>query len=751
MDGNKEPYIEQQAPEDALYTKLGRQTLDEVQRLSGTVWTDYNAHDPGVTLAETANYALTELDYKLGFPPADYLAEQGVTPDLARFGLFPPVDVYTTSPVTEDDWRRTLLAEVPGLAGVSVHCDPESGGYTVRAVPAPFTDDSGGAAELTAAAFSRRRNLCEWLEKVEMARPDLMDFEAEFDIDAGEDASTVLARVYHKILHGLSDRAVFHTPGTESGGGLSPEEFLEGSENGLSVTVTGREDTEYRLYEELRGVEGVRSFRTCFLKKDGVVQTRFPENAGLRIPSGQSGLSGIHIYLGRTEQTVDPARFTERLKSLCLTPGNAAGRGGGDATGGWSVPDASWRDISGHYPLAGDFPACYRLRPDVETPSSFEAYTRLYDRIITDGLAEAAELPRLLSLADEDFTYDRRTLRLKSRYLDFLDSLYGVESHPAWLSEDNGYGETAAGTLRRRMRFLRAAARLTRDRARARDISVPDGNAPAVKEYFCLLLGLDPDDGHTVSNVLPSHNLRLSERGTEDAGIGGIAGRIDSLLIDERMLRPENVHAVEFQMLAKDEEGRRREYAFMRAALPFFNDNLITGDLFRGGTRLDNYKIVETGGNTYMLMYRHREHGGWTNLGHDTDPERLARLANILRRFLRELNRRSETLYVVEPVLADRSRAFEVLLVLPSWTYRFHSPRFREKCRELLRGLLPAHLSGRLCWLGEKEMRQFELCYHHLMRTFADTRLAGYRGDLLGAIDELAAQADEIQDLDDTD
>lgn len=751
MDRHKEPYIEQLAPEDALYTKLGRQTLDEVQRLSGTVWTDYNAHDPGVTLADTANYALTELDYKLGFPLADYLAEQGGTLDFARFGLFPPVDVYTTSPVTEDDWRRMLLVEVPGLAGVSVHCDPESGGYTVRAVPAPFTDDSGGAAELIAVAFSRRRNLCEWLEKVEMARPDLLDLEAEFEIDAGEDASTVLARVYHVILHSLSDSAVFHTPGTQSGGGLSPEDFLEGSENGLCVTVNSRQDAEYRLYEELLGVEGVRSFRTCFLKKDGVVQTRFPENAGLCIPSGQSGLSGIHIYLGRTEQTVDTARFTERLKSLCLTSGNTTGGGRGDVTGGWSVPDASWRDISGHYPLAGDFPVCYRLRPDAEIPSSFEAYTRLYDRIITDGIAEATELPRLLSLADEDFPYDRRTLRMKSRYLDFLDSLYGVESHPAWLSEDNGYGETAAGTLRRRMRFLRAVARLTRDRARAKDISVPDGNAPAVKEYFCLLLGLDPDDENTVSNVLPSHNLRLSERGTEDVGLGGIAGRIDSLLIDERMLCPENVHAVKFQMLAKDEEGKCRECAFMRAALPFFNDNLITGDLFRGGTRLDNYKIVETGGNTYMLMYRHREHGGWTNLGQDTDPERLERLANILRRFLRELNRKSETLYVVEPVLADCSRPFELILVLPSWTYRFHSSRFREKCRELLRSIIPAHLSGKVCWFGEKDMRQFELCYHHLIRTFIDTRLAGYRGDLLKVVDTLTERAEYTQYLDDTD
>lgn len=46
MDKHKEPYIEQQPEEDALYTKLQRQTQEEAQRLSGAVWTDYNAHDP---------------------------------------------------------------------------------------------------------------------------------------------------------------------------------------------------------------------------------------------------------------------------------------------------------------------------------------------------------------------------------------------------------------------------------------------------------------------------------------------------------------------------------------------------------------------------------------------------------------------------------------------------------------------------------------------------------------------------------
>lgn len=758
MDERKEPYIEQQAAEDALYTRLQRQTLVEVQRLSGKVWTDYNAHDPGVTLADIANYALTELDYKLGFGVADSLTETGRPFDAARFGLFPPVDVYATSPVTEDDYRRMLLATVPGLENADVHCDPETGAYTVRILLSPFDGSNGDeTVRLVEEAFHSRRNLCERLEKVEIIRPDILDFEAELEIEPGEDATEVLARIYGRILRYLSGSMSLLTPGSRPADGFSPEAWLEGSEDTLRAVLPRQEYTEHELYKQLCGIKGVDRFRTCYLTKDGIPQTRLSGPYSLRIPKERKDFGNIRMYCGKTEAKIDPDRFLERLEGFHLLRGQSLNRKqrGKENLSAWSRPSGTGHDVFTHAPIAGDFPDCYRLAPGQKQPSSFEAYTRLYDRVIQNGLDELKELPRLLSLKEEDESTDYKYLKdaigKKSRYLDFLDRLYGVESHPAWLSEENAYGETPIGTLRRRMNFLRNAARLEKERMKARNLLEADGNAPTVKEHFCLLLGIDPDEGCSVSNVLPAHNLRLLERREEDESTLGITDRIDSLLIGERMLRPDNVLPVEFKGLARDEEGKRREYAAMRATLPFFNENLITGDLFRGGTKLGNYRIVKTDDDLYMLMYRHQEHGGWTNLGQGTDPEELVRMANILRRFLRELNRRSETLYVVEPVLADETRTFELILVLPAWTYRFHSPRFRTQCRELLRSLVPAHLTGKLHWLGEKEMRQFEICYHQLMRTFTDSRLADYRGKLLEAIDELMTKAEETQDLDDTD
>ena len=111
-------YISRQ-PEDDLFADLQKRTLDELQHLSGNVWTDYNPHDPGVTIADIANYALTELAYKLGFDLEDYLTDNDGRYPVEKYGLFTDNEVYPVSAVTEDDYRKLILAHFPVIENVS--------------------------------------------------------------------------------------------------------------------------------------------------------------------------------------------------------------------------------------------------------------------------------------------------------------------------------------------------------------------------------------------------------------------------------------------------------------------------------------------------------------------------------------------------------------------------------------------------------------------------------------------------------
>lgn len=749
MDERKEPYIEQQPVEDALYTKLQAQTLDEVQRLAGKVWTDYNVHDPGITVGDVTNHALTELDYKLGFPLADYCVDKDGTFSPGRFGLFPPEETYTTQPVTVEDYRRLFLAGIPDIDDVHLTCDAKTGGYTIRILPSPFRKDTDRICEEVKVLYHRYRNLCEFLSgEVEILKPDELEFQAELEIAPGEDATDVLARIYAAILDYLSGEVRISMPDDTSASGIPPEEWLEGMTGVVRPTVSEGKRTEHELYKRLRAVKGVRSFTTCYLMKGGEPQTDFSQGFGLHIPERENELH-VHISQEHEMQKPDFATFLRRLEVLYQS--NRRRIPSQDELKKkyhWNIPEATYRDIFTHDSVLGDFPACYRLSEEGgQGNNAFENYLALYDRVIQDGLKEAGGLPGLLSLkTDNAGKLNRRHIReAKKQYLDFLDKLYGVESNPDWLAGQNCYGETEEGTLRRRMNFLSHAACLTRNRSRARNIlsGEAEGGTPVVKEWFCHLLGLESGDEHFVGNVLPKYNLRIVDKKKKKETL---AERIDSLLMDDPLLKDSMTKPVPYEELASGEAEKLDEYNEMREELEYFNENRISGDLFRGGIDLANYWTVQFGAGEYILLYRNRERDGYTNLGRADSRERLNRMANILRRFLRELNRACETVYIMEPVLADTDRAFRLMLVFPDWTGRFHLPAFRAHCEELLRELLPAHLAIETHWLGERNMKQFENYYRQWIRSLTDRRMGDYKKLLLQVIDELLKTEKELRD-----
>lgn len=708
MDG-KEPYIRQQEEGENLYSRLQKKTLEEVQRLSGKVWTDFNVHDPGVTLADIANYALTETSYKLGFDLADYLTGEGENFNPKRFGLFPPGEVYTTAPVTTEDYRRLFFSHIPELENVWVECDPATGGYTVKIVLPPFNKEikSETLVEKVQKVYNEHRNLCEYLNQVIVVKPEELEFHARFEIEPGRDATLMLVEIYQIILRYLSGAVSISTPEEQEISGMPLEEWLEGSDDTVRVVIPRQQNTEYELYNKLWQVKGIKSFSVCYLMKNNEPLTNFSGGYSLKIPRKKDDLK-VDIYCGCSQVQVDMEKFTKQLSELYNTKVYIPEE---KRNYQWAGLKGTNHDIFTHYPIARDFPACYNLSPDRKPLTSFEAYLKLYDQTIEQGLSEVKKLDRLLSIEAKDIDYpvSHNIYALKSRYMDFLDQLYCVESQPAWMEEFDNYGETKEEILRRRAGFLRYIAYLIKNRAQARNITDSDGkeNVAVAKEWFCRLLGISWNENRSVGNVLASHNLMLMKTN----GKGKIPRNfINARLIDERILENCHMEPIVHEKQPEDENEKFEQYSRLRTELPVFNQNFISSGLFRGGIFLDNYRLVLADENEYMLVFRNREENIWMNLGRTNKKVELNSLANILRYYLQELNHACETLYIVEPVLS-KSHPFTLSLVLPSWTARFWSPRFREVCRDLLRSILPAHLSGTIYWLNIAFMQEFEDCY----------------------------------------
>jgi hypothetical protein len=113
-------YIEKNKPltqaEDYLF--LREKGMEYLQALSGKLWTDYNLHDPGVTILELLCYAITDIGYRSNFSMADLLTKAGKTKPDKTNSFFTAKEILTTHPITVEDYRRLLIDRIPGLKNI---------------------------------------------------------------------------------------------------------------------------------------------------------------------------------------------------------------------------------------------------------------------------------------------------------------------------------------------------------------------------------------------------------------------------------------------------------------------------------------------------------------------------------------------------------------------------------------------------------------------------------------------------------
>lgn len=101
---------------DALdFETLRKDALSLIQQLSGEYWTDYNLHDPGVTVLEQLCYGLTDLSYRSEFPVTDYLTARNGAINYEKQTLYPPHEILPSSAVTESDYEKILFDAVPEI------------------------------------------------------------------------------------------------------------------------------------------------------------------------------------------------------------------------------------------------------------------------------------------------------------------------------------------------------------------------------------------------------------------------------------------------------------------------------------------------------------------------------------------------------------------------------------------------------------------------------------------------------------
>ena len=206
----------QEDPDGLDFANLRAEGIARVQELAGNIWTDYNLHDPGVTILEQLCFGLSELAYQTNVPVADYLANERGLIDFNQYALYKPQDIFPTRPVTAEDYCKRLLDEVPELDAVTLTTldPPADYGACLYQIAIKLLEPLTGPAysdelkqqimQKVQRVFVKNRNLGEDLASVRIEQSEACFLKGVIETTGKRNPAAIYADVFFQVARKIS-------------------------------------------------------------------------------------------------------------------------------------------------------------------------------------------------------------------------------------------------------------------------------------------------------------------------------------------------------------------------------------------------------------------------------------------------------------------------------------------------------------------------------------------------------------------
>jgi hypothetical protein len=416
-------------PDYLDFQKLREIGINHLQTLSGKLWTDYNLHDPGVTILEVLCYAVTDLGYRNHLEIEDLLAWNPAKRDRTENNFFTVDEILTCNPVTELDIRQRLI-DIPGVRNAwlkkvttyepAIYIDyarsrlqstPPDGqsaenaprlhprglytvyvdldlGYRKNACGQLYRSWSDTLNEVKA-VLCNYRNLCEDVHDVVVLGDEEIAICCDIELQSDANAEDVLVNIYTKLDVLISPRLRFYTlqelldkgksieeifagrPATLGKDGYKSHGFIDLDE--LAALTPPSIIYTSDLYQEILKVPGVGAIKHLSITNyiNGLPQSQHPWY--LHLTEGYSPVLGVEysqvtLFKGVLPIATDVNEVKRRYYEQQTAYIKAVRE---DDELNLSVPQGSYEQLADHYSIQHDFPLTYGLSeeglPDTAT------------------------------------------------------------------------------------------------------------------------------------------------------------------------------------------------------------------------------------------------------------------------------------------------------------------------------------------------------------------------------------------------
>ena len=697
------------------FDSLRSEALTLLQRLSGSAWTDYNLHDPGITILEQLVYAITDLIYRTNFAIEDFLASEGGSIDLQAQGLSEPAEIFSCRATTTNDYRKHLLDNVPVADNVWLSALNEQSGKTryrglyrlsVKLAQGLDSDDRATAIGQLRAAYLGARNLCEDLGEIGIV--DNLEYELCASIEVGSDRHPVdiLADIYFSCARGMASSVKITNYHQLIDRPLPLDQLFDGplTDYGFFMDDDMPEQQSRflvsSLFSVINSIEGVDHVKQLSLARDGDmffdrIDSIGPDQAfDLHFPRRADEVKVILTTNGRVLPiSIDQlaARYDEindKYHASRSTPQ--------DRRLLYAPPKGEARTFGQYFSIQNQFPVSYGINR-VGVPASapdevkararqLKAYLLIFEQLMANFLANLDSIKKLFSVnvdppasyavqtlnqqqvGDLDAVYpsdaDRIIARIvagfdnyyqrKSRLLDFLLALYGERFSQNSLRHFSYYhskDEVEQAIVANKSAYLESIVELGRDRAAAYDYSAVPGGQDRCGMQLRVAMLLG----------FEQHKEHTLTAAILDQGFK-LCAHQDFLQLDADSAE-QKIHDLT-ELGQSDLDSLEQPYLLapdQNVSLQQLHENIsdtfpvlagqLSGLLFRDGIYLERYRLVTIDAHQGHDLIYMIDENRYFRLGRYADKAAAVQVANDLRRILLLLNKASEGLHVVEHIL----------------------------------------------------------------------------------------------------
>lgn len=278
--------------DDLDFFYLRKKGIEYIESFGSKFWTDFNEHDPGITMLEMLSYAISDLGMRLNLPIENILASDDINKGIPK-QFFKASEVLSSSPVTQNDYRK-LFIDIKGVRNcwlakhekkVYVDCKKNQLSYDVKdynnlpdnlrksfelnGLYDLYVDfESSKPSEIEAVKekirkqYHANRNLCEDLVDIKKVVDYPIKICADIEVNTEADEELVHANVLHALESYLSTTVNFYSLKQMIDKGYSTLEIFDGPslENGFIDTkelLTADLRNEVRLSDIMRIIMSV--------------------------------------------------------------------------------------------------------------------------------------------------------------------------------------------------------------------------------------------------------------------------------------------------------------------------------------------------------------------------------------------------------------------------------------------------------------------------------------------------------------